>query len=193
MNDSTDFTAVFIVIVIIFIIFIYKESKTADLVSVVSRLDNKEYKVRKAEDSIDAADLMASIRQSLDSLCDHLKVKYPNKKNVGRLIKKFKSENIRESASNSKYTSYSINKGEKIVLCMRSKETQQLEKKNTLLFVSLHELAHIMTLSVGHTDEFWNNFRFLLKQAVKLGIYKHVDFSSNPEPYCGITITDSPL
>ena len=33
-------------------------------------------------------------------------------------------------------------------------------------FVALHELSHVMTVSVGHTQEFWENFKFLLKEAV---------------------------
>ena len=37
-----------------------------------------------------------------------------------------------------------------------------LEDENTLLFVSLHEVAHIMTKSIGHTKEFWDNFTFYI-------------------------------
>ena len=45
---------------------------------------------------------------------------------------------------------------------------------------------------VGHGDDFWRNFRFILKVAIHYGIYTRVDFGSNPEPYCGIKITDTP-
>ena len=34
------------------------------------------------------------------------------------------------------------------------------------MFVTLHELAHVMTVSVGHTEEFWTNFKFLLTKSV---------------------------
>ena len=44
------------------------------------------------------------------------------------------------------------------------------------MFVAIHEIAHIMTLSVGHTEEFWNNFKFLLENAVELNIYTPVDY-----------------
>ena len=60
------------------------------------------------------------------------------------------------------------------------------------MFVALHELAHVMTKSVGHTEEFWSNFRYLLKNSIKLGIYKYQDFRKKPVKYCGITITDTP-
>ena len=70
---------------------------------------------------------------------------------------------------------------------------EKLIELNTIFFVVLHELAHIMTQSVGHTDEFWKNFKFILKNAVKLNIYKEIDYSKYPKKYCGIEVTDSPL
>ena len=54
-------------------------------------------------------------------------------------------------------------------------------------------LAHIMTKSIGHTEEFWANMRYLLKKGIKIGVYKPVDYKKNPVPYCGTEITDSPL
>ena len=99
-----------------------------------------------------------------------------------------------ETEKGSKYTSYSINKGEKLVFCLRSKDgTDKLTDLNTITFVALHELTHILTKSIGHTPEFWSNFKFILKIAVKLGIYKKVDYSINPKKYCGMTVTDTPL
>ena len=49
-----------------------------------------------------------------------------------------------------------------------------------------------MTKSIGHTEEFWNNFRILLKNARKLGIYKRVNYDENPVDYCGTKITNDP-
>ena len=49
-----------------------------------------------------------------------------------------------------------------------------------------------MTLSVGHTDEFWQNFKFLLEHAVELKLYTPVDYKKEPENYCGMDITDNP-
>ena len=61
------------------------------------------------------------------------------------------------------------------------------------MFVAIHELAHVITKSIGHTDEFWDNMKFLLKKSVKINIYKKHDYKNNPIPYCGTEITDSPL
>ena len=33
-----------------------------------------------------------------------------------------------------------------------------------------------MTKSIGHKKDFWENFKFLLKNAVTMGIYKPVDY-----------------
>ena len=54
-------------------------------------------------------------------------------------------------------------------------------------------MAHIMTISIGHKKEFWENFRFILAHAIEWKLYKPVDYQSSPKPYCGIKITESPL
>ena len=92
------------------------------------------------------------------------------------------------------YTSYSVNKGEEIVFCIRARDgTDSLEDVNMLTFVALHELSHIMTLSIGHTEEFWDNFRFILKDAMEINVYQEINFLESPKSYCGTMITNSPL
>ena len=61
------------------------------------------------------------------------------------------------------------------------------------MFVAIHEIAHIMTPEIGHTKIFWNKFSFLLRQAIKIGVYRRSNFKKNPTEYCGTKITDSPL
>ena len=98
-----------------------------------------------------------------------------------------------ETLPTSKYTAYSLNKGEKLAFCLDTKRKGgKLIDDNTLLFVAIHELSHIASVSVGHTEEFWNNFRFLLREATSLNLYKPVDYSKHPEEYCGMEITDNP-
>ena len=50
-----------------------------------------------------------------------------------------------------------------------------------------------MTKSVGHTVEFWDNFKRLLKVAVENKLYDKENYSNNPKEYCGIKVSDSPL
>ena len=60
------------------------------------------------------------------------------------------------------------------------------------MFVALHELSHIATETIGHTKEFWSNFKFLIENAKKIGIYNPQNYKANPQMYCGLKITDNP-
>jgi len=53
---------------------------------------------------------------------------------------------------------------------------------NTMMFVALHELGHLMTKEIGHVPPFWANFKFLIKVAIHLKVYKYTDFNKKPEP-----------
>ena len=170
------------------------EHLTNEVTYVRSTLDGKEYLVRNLPDKQDAANLLATIRYKLEKICKEMKKKYPQDNSVSRMNEKFNADNITEAGKNNKYTSYSINKGEKIVFCIRQKDdTEDLVDENTITFVAIHELAHIMTKSVGHTEEFWTNFKRLLKEAVALNIYTPENYTKDPKEYCGIQVTDSPL
>ena len=49
----------------------------------------------------------------------------------------------------------------------------------------MHELAHIITKSVGHTDEYWDNYRLILKTAIDNGLYEYKNYYEEPVKYCG--------
>ena len=92
-----------------------------------------------------------------------------------------------------KFTAYSENKGEKIAFCLnKKKEGGKLIDLDTLTFVAIHELAHVMTKEEGHKLVFWQNFKFLLENAKEAGIYHPVNYKQNPTEYCGMQITDNP-
>ena len=119
---------------------------------------------------------------------------YPERDNVKRLVKNFNPQRVSETLPTSSYTAYSENKGEKLAFCTTTtKKGTKLIDENTITFVAIHELSHIATKSIGHTPEFWHNFKFLLQNAKKIGIYHPVDYKSNPKVYCGMKITDNPL
>lgn len=163
---------------------------------VKSNVDGKQYKVRDMPDKQHAADLLANLRIRLTKLCDVLEQKYPDKAQVKQLCKNFRSDPARfiESTPDSEHTSYSINKGEQIHMCLRQRDgpDEGLVNENIMTFVALHELAHVCTESIGHGPDFWNNFGWLLKEAEAAGLYKYTDFSAHPVSYCGVYITDSP-
>ena len=85
------------------------------------------------------------------------------------------------------------NKGEKIAFCLtKKKEGKKLIDLNTLTFVAIHELSHLMTKSIGHKLDFWQNFKFLLENAKEANIYLPEDYKKKPKQYCGMDITDNP-
>ena len=170
------------------------ENKNKDLEYVKSTVDGRKYLVRNLPDKQDASNMIATVRQNLVKLAQELKKKNQGNIDIERMINNFNPNNIVESEKNNKFTSYSINKGEKTVYCMRSRDdTNKLVELNTMMFVALHELAHTMSKSIGHTKEFWDNFRILLRNAIKLNIYKRVNYNETPVKYCGVEITDDPM
>jgi len=181
-------------IIIIFSFLITAEKAFDNMTTVRSSVNGTEYRVRKLDDKQVAADRLGETHETLKRVCKILGETHPDDKRVIRLKNKFSYTNLSESDGNGSQTSFSINKGEKIVLCLRSKDgTNKLVDKNLLLFVALHEISHIMTTSIGHTSEFWDNFKFVLKECQGKGIYQCIDFASNPQSYCGITVTSSPF
>ena len=129
----------------------------------------------------------------LKKLVAAMKEKYPERPNVERLVQNFNPKKVKEILPTSAYTAYSENKGEKLAFCTTTtKKGNTLIDDNTLTFVGIHEIAHIMTKSIGHTKEFWNNFKFLLQNAAEIGIYTPVDYKRKPKEYCGMKITDNP-
>ena len=129
----------------------------------------------------------------MKELVKYVKKHHPDNPNVKLLVKNFNPKKISETLPTSDLTAYSENKGEKIAFCLNKRKTEsKLIDINTLTFVAIHELAHVMTTSEGHLQEFWTNFKFLLEQAKEANIYQPVDYKQNPEPYCGMDITDNP-
>lgn len=192
--DINTFIGLLILLAIGLYGYTHIEHLTNEIGYVKSTIDGREYLVRNLPDKQKAADNLAIIRQRLTAICESMKKKYPDDEAVERMNKKFNPDNMTEAGKNNKYTSYSVNKGEKIVFCIRQKNnTEDLVDINTVTFVAIHELAHIMTKSVGHTEEFWTNFKKLLKEAVAIGVYQRENYTKNPKEYCGIQVTDSPL
>jgi len=185
-------------IIILFIILIalkmYYDSDVFNLRCIVSTVDGKKYCVRERKNIQKASNLLARITEKIEYLVENTGQRYPNRENVKRLVENFNPKTIKETLPTSEYTAYSENKGEKLAFCLNKKkgDDDNLIDANTLMFVATHEIAHVMTKSVGHTEEFWNNFKFLLENAVELKLYTPVDYKKEPEGYCGMNITDNP-
>lgn len=182
-----------------YLFYQYVAGGPGNLVSIKAS-DGNLYKVQDLPNKHDAADVMAKVQDNIKKVIDYYKQdEFSTDTPAKLLVERFNPQSIMENTVTSSDTSYSENKGEKIVLCLRDKTAPPdypLVDFNTIMFVTLHEMAHLMTPGLDahkHTREFWANFRRLLEDASKIGVYTPVNYSRNPVPYCGMMITDSPL
>jgi len=160
--------------------------------------DGHEYDMQNLPDKERAVVLMSEIRGNCEKLHKYYRETEGLAQDppVRRFIERFAADVFVENDMDSKDTSYSENKGQKIVLCLRDKTqkpTYPLIDKNTVMFVILHEMAHLMTETIGHTQEFWTNFKRILGDAVRVGIYNPVNYAQHHTPDCGMKITSSPI
>lgn len=188
---------IFFYIVIAFILFfclrIYYESDAFNLKCIIASKDGNKYCVREREKLELAANLLADVTKKMKDMVAYMKEKHPTDPRSIRLVEGFNPKKISETLPTSELTAYSENKGEKIAFCLNTtKEGNRLIDINTLTFVALHELSHIMTESIGHKQEFWQNFKFLLQNAKEAGIYMPEDYKKKPKEYCGMKINDNP-
>jgi WLM domain-containing protein len=112
------------------------------------------------------------------------------------LINKFNPNSLKENEPRSlDKTSFTVNKGEIISLCLREKQSgkNSFHDLNILKFVLLHELSHIVTPELQHTPLFWTNFKFLLEFCEKYKIYISPNYTKDNFNYCGLTVTYTPI
>jgi hypothetical protein len=191
----------FIVIIILFAIILsilYKYHLLELFLEYRNSTNGKTYGIQESlTDSTTALELLTKLDNNMMSFVSRLNGKLPNDERVKRLVKGFKHVKIEETTENEhdEDTSYTINKGESMSLCLREgQKPRPFHDYNTLCFVIIHEMAHIASVSEGHNYEFIENFKFLLKEAVAMGYYTPVDYSKNPFMYCGkVKVTNNPF
>jgi hypothetical protein len=161
-----------------------------------------------------AADIIKKVNDNLDKLIKYLNNKYTDEKidiihnNVINFNKKkFIRKVVKELNSNysnniikehfpdvhSVNTSFNVNKGDEIHLCLRNFLTDNFHCFNDIMFVSIHELAHCCYHSPGHKKDFWIIFRFLLENANEINIYEKINYKKNPFYYCSTKVTYNPI
>jgi predicted metal-dependent hydrolase len=184
---------IFLFFIVLTILLLCLQAKESFTIIKETASDNKVYYVQDYENPKEAANILSKLINNSLQLIDYLSKKYPEKENVARLKEKFNPDKIREAVHEKNSTSYTINKGEMMHLCLRNKDKNKtLHEQNLLMFVIIHELAHIASQSIGHNTEFYENFKFLLNESAEIGIYHPVNFKNNPEEYCGINVTNNP-
>jgi len=183
------------ILLFIFLIVALFKLEKHEVKYVTSEINNKAYLVRDLPDKQFASNLISKIHMNMIQLIDFLyqnkDSKYKDFKSVIETLKnKIPDTIINESGEDSSYTSYSVNKGEQIVFCLRSKTDGSLHDVNLLMYVAIHELGHVGCESYGHTDEFKKIFAFLIATAQELNLYTLIDFKNDPLEYCGLRISE---
>ena len=184
-----------LILLILILYFLYKNLYSEDnLVYITATIDNDNYWVRNLPDKSIAANTLSTIKNNMKKLIEYLKNNkdsYPdNLSYINNLISRTSNIYITETPKDEKYTSYTINKGEKIVFCLRTKIFDKIHDLNTLMYVVIHEMAHIACPEYGHTKLFKKIFKFLLTVSSKINIYKIINYKLKPQNYCGMTITE---
>ena len=194
MKKHSIFFYIFLSFLLLACLVIYYQSDAYGLKCIIATKDGNRYCVREREKMELAANLLADVTQKMKDVVAYVKANKPDDPRTKRLVENFNPKKVSETLPTSELTAYSENKGEKIAFCLNKskKENSKLIDPNTLTFVALHELSHLATESVGHKQDFWQNFKWILDNAKEAGIHSPIDYKKYPEEYCGMTINDNP-
>lgn len=197
INYSTIIVVILLIILVCGIVYtVCNQNGNDNLHSVSSDIDHRSYAIRNNGTEFfkkQAANRLALIRKRVDDLVDYMVMKnIPTKETAERLQYRWKKCELNETGENESSAAYTVNKGEEMRLCVRNTQTNTLEELNTSMFVILHELGHLMSVTYGHNDEFKENFSLITHLASALGYYKPELFDNKPVDYCGTTINTTP-
>ena len=188
------FRVALVLLITLILLYTFLHFNDFSLIFVKSGKDDNFHLVRNLPDRKIAANHMAEIKTRLIKIVKYLAEKFPKDPRVSRLNSRFNPDAIIETRIDSPHTSFSVDKGEEIHLCLRDKSDNfNLHDINTLMFVALHELAHVASYNTGHDQEFKDNFVWILKYSTQIGIFKNVDYASKNVKFCGEVITSNPL
>jgi len=189
-------TILIAIIVVIIYLFLFHNKKNVIL---IEGRDKNKYLVYNDDKKNDSALLLSDIINNMFKIRDYLYEnihKYPEYeayiKQLHRNLNKERSL-IYENDPKSNLTSFSVNKGEEIAFCLRSKKNDKLHDINLLMYVALHEMAHIACPEVGHGELFKKIFKFLTQIAIELDLYKLENYESSPIEYCGMMLSSNIL
>ena len=182
-----------LILLIILILYFYVFNDNRIL---IEAFNNKKYLLVPTTDKSllkEKANTLAKLNEVAITLADKMyKNKIPNKKTAELLYNRLKTLKFAEVKLGDTSTAYTLNKSQEIGFCLVDKKTKKLINFDDLKFVLLHELAHVMSESLGHGEEFQINFEFIVKLAIKLKLWKDLKYEENNKNICGTTVTTSP-
>jgi hypothetical protein len=187
----------YVFILVLLIIYLIYSIRTAGLVT--AEFNGQIYMVQEHADKMKAVDLLIKLKKDLTIITQKALERAKLEENreyieyVSTIISRLTTVYIREVEKDSPYTSYSVNKGEELVFCLRNKKSFEFYEYNKILYVAVHEIAHIGCPEIGHTKLFFEINKYLLETAKNSSMYEFIDYNTNPEEYCGIEINTNVL
>lgn len=181
---------------LLFFIYIFLFINRNNIIYVESKSGTK-FMVHKDMLKKEKASLLEEVVDKMYILKNHLVDnidKFPDYKTYIEQLKDNFTESrtvIYETDPESNLTSYSVNKGEELSICLKSKSTGRLHQINLLMYVVIHEMAHFACPEIGHGDLFKKIFRKFTQEAININVYKKEDFETNPVEYCGMILSSS--
>ena len=180
---------IIIIIIFIFLIHIYSNN-----IYIKSYSDNMFYKVQRNINKYKSVKYLSYLRKFTIDLVSNLdtnniiyKTYHDRFIKLSSMIRTIK---INEKSIIDKNTSYTINKGDEIVLCLKFKDNDKYHEINDIKYILIHELAHIICPEVGHTKVFYDINKYLLTEAIRLKLHNITNYKLNPLNYCGIVLNE---
>ena len=191
-----------LIIIFVLIVYCYYICYDNDIY-IISDIDNNNYLIRNGKNKSkrflkESANILARINININKMINHLCDNYIDDQNYNYFIRKLRDNYnysiLSEASVDNRYTTYTINK-ESMHVCLRTRDQlEELYDMNLLMYVLLHENSHLCNYTrngipiEGHGSEFKMIFKFLIQEAIKIGVYTYEDYTSNPREYCGIKI-----
>lgn len=190
---------VIIAIAIMIVLMINHHEKFNSKETVLNGHFNLKYRIINDDDAAKTAVIINDLNLFVIDVIDHLKVAIVEKRIdsdymyfVKNLVNKYNPTVISEGNSDGSDTSYILNKGDKMVICVKNRN-DEFHDISLLKFVTLHEISHIGSEEYQHGSEFWDNFKWLLKFVTKEKMYTPIDYSKYPVEYCkNVYLSDNP-
>ena len=169
---------------------VYNKNKNVAVLK--SSNDNRKYRLLDLPGKEKCMEILVQLNKNVIQLLSY--VKDEDREGIKDLLDNYRPDSLCENLENRSLQAYSLNKGEEICLCLREPENELeiIDDMNTLMFVLVHELSHLMTDDIGHTNKFWNNMAYLLKKANEINLYTPINYSVTPVMYCGVKIDETP-
>ena len=177
-----------VVVILLTCVFKKAHSVLVDDRIFVQASDRRRYKVRNTEHKEETAEALARLNKKIIFFIDRLTSEKDLEFHPAmlRLKRRYNPDTLSEGRIDKQLTSYIVNKGEQMVICMRSRDAKdQIYDDNLIFYVALHELAHVASVVEDHKPEFYRNFRYLLRKASEWNMFQKIFQKFH---YCGIDV-----